>query len=526
MASWMEDRRAPFAVLLLFAVLSAVNLGLPELSDTDESRSGCIVRDMAEGGHWLLPRTPDGYLSEKPPAYYGAAAALGLVLGVNEWTLRSVSWVAGLGTLALTCVLGSLIGGRRAGTISMLVLAANGVFLGCARTARVDMVLAFFIAAGMAACLAGRTGRLGPRVAAILAGAAWGGAVLTKGPVGAAVPGVALAAEVLVETRGRFWKGIAWGPAFLGAGTLALVAGAYYVPALALGGREFLETSILSENFYMPIGQARGLGVSHRQPFHFYFGRQLGILLPAFPFLPALVGRRGDGPPARAWLRPLVWAGAGFLVFMAAANKRTYYLLPLQPFIAAAIGVAASREIDAEPRAWKAAPAAILGALLAAGGMFLPFSSRFLRFPLSVPMLGVAAVLAVFSGLALLKSCRGGFRAVASAFAALAIAAAAVPGLLVDTVKAAGDRTRAFVAEARGRLPSGAVPVVSGRLCGYAVDFYWPERLPREPAAGSDAPYILVNRGYDRRWERLGEVLAVWRCKWPDEETLLVRRRR
>ena len=62
-------RRRDRLILAVVAVLYAWNLGAPELTDTDESRSGVIVRDMVEGGRWLLPRTPDGYLSEKPPAY-------------------------------------------------------------------------------------------------------------------------------------------------------------------------------------------------------------------------------------------------------------------------------------------------------------------------------------------------------------------------------------------------------------------------------------------------------------------------
>lgn len=90
----MESRGAAAALLVLIAAFYALNLGLPELSDVDESRSGCIVRDIVEGGRWLLPRTPDGFLSEKPPAYYFSAAALGTLFGINEWTLRSVSAAA------------------------------------------------------------------------------------------------------------------------------------------------------------------------------------------------------------------------------------------------------------------------------------------------------------------------------------------------------------------------------------------------------------------------------------------------
>jgi 4-amino-4-deoxy-L-arabinose transferase-like glycosyltransferase len=521
----MESRRAAAGLLFLVGLLYAWNLGVPELSDTDESRSGCIVRDMVEGGRWLLPRTPDGFLSEKPPAYYGTAAVLGTLFGVNEWTLRSVSVAAGVGTLALVYVVGWMMRDRRAGMISMLILAANPLFIEAARIARVDMVLTFFITAGMAAYVAGRSGRLSVRASAVLAGAAWGGAVLSKGPVGAAVSAVALAAEVLLETRGRFWKEIAWGPVALGAGTLALVAAAFYIPALVRGGRVFLETSILSENFYMPIGHPRGLGVSHRKPFLYYFGMQALALIPAIPLLPALAGRWG-GPESRWRLRLLVWAGAGFFLFLVAANKRGYYLVPLQPMLAAAIGAAASRASVEGGRGWKVVPAGAAGVLLLLAVGALPVATRFAPFPVPGSTFAIGAGLAALSGIALLGACRIGFNGVISAFAVLALAVASVYGMLVAPVHVSKNRTRAFVAEAKAPLPRGEVPVVLGALCGYAVDFYWPERLGRDPVRAERAEYVLVRRNWDRRAEELGEVLAVWRCGWPDRDTLLVRRRR
>ena len=107
----------PAAVPVLLALVLALyawNLGAPELTDTDESRSGVIVRDMVEGGHWLLPRTPDGYLCEKPPAYYVTSAVLSSALGRSEAVLRGVSVAAALGTLAITAWLAGLYGSRRA----------------------------------------------------------------------------------------------------------------------------------------------------------------------------------------------------------------------------------------------------------------------------------------------------------------------------------------------------------------------------------------------------------------------------
>src|SRR6187549_1017237 len=91
-------RRPLLCLIGLIALLYLWNLSRVEFSVTDEARSAVIVRDMM-AWHWLLPRTPDGYLVEKPPVYYGSGALLSSVFGLREGTLRGVSILAALGTL-------------------------------------------------------------------------------------------------------------------------------------------------------------------------------------------------------------------------------------------------------------------------------------------------------------------------------------------------------------------------------------------------------------------------------------------
>src|SRR5262245_6129422 len=125
--------RAGAALVGLFALLYAWNLATIELSDTDEGRSGVIVRDMVEGGHWLLPRTPDGYLCEKPLAYYGSAAVLGSLFGINEWTLRGVSVAAALACLWAAWILARLYSTPRAAHLAVVLLGSNILFYFSAR---------------------------------------------------------------------------------------------------------------------------------------------------------------------------------------------------------------------------------------------------------------------------------------------------------------------------------------------------------------------------------------------------------
>jgi len=263
-------RTHPVAWLLgLVAVLYFWDLGRVELSVTDEARSGMIARDMLEG-NFLLPRTPDGYLVEKPPAYYATCALLGATFGVNEWTLRGVSAMAALATLAATAWIVLFFGTPRAAALAVAALASNVLFFTAARTALVDMVLTLFLTVGFAGYIAGRLGRISPERATGICGLAFGLAVLSKGPSLLAVPIAALGGDLLIETRGRFWSvRRPWAPV-LGAIVLAVaVSILWYGPGLAIGKGEFLETSILSENFRMPFGHASGIGVSHHKPLYY-----------------------------------------------------------------------------------------------------------------------------------------------------------------------------------------------------------------------------------------------------------------
>ncbi|HEY3227508.1 MAG TPA: glycosyltransferase family 39 protein, partial [Planctomycetota bacterium] len=352
-------------LLPAFALGYAWNLRAPELTPIDESRSAVIVRDMTEGGNWLLPRTPDGYLSEKPPLYYGLAAAASSLLGVSEWSLRGISVLMAVATLLMVGLTARLFGPPRASAIAVAVLGCNTLFTAWARSAMVDMTFTFFLTSGMAAYFAARRGRLGLWAAAALCGIYFGLAVLCKGPLGLALPVAGVLGDLLVVSRGRFWKApVPW--AAVGAALLITVEVSllWYLPAALAGGAEFLHTSLLDENLYMPMGLSRGIAGSHAKPLWYYFSRQVLMLLPVAAILPVtfrwLFQRRSD--PDRALLA--TWAGAGFLILMVASNKRWYYLLPLQPAVALMIAAALVPLWDADPAKW------LRWGARAAGGLF------------------------------------------------------------------------------------------------------------------------------------------------------------
>ncbi len=537
----------PFAPLSLFSrrpllwltgligLLYLWNLPLVELSLTDEARSAVIVRDML-AGHWLLPRTTDGYLVEKPPVYYGSCALLSSVFGLNEWTLRGVSILAALGTLAITAWIVRLYGSPRAALIAVVALASNVIFLASARDAMVDMTLTFFLTAGFAGYFAGRLGRITPEQSTGVCGLAFGLALLCKGPLGIVLPIAVCGGDLLLETRGRFWRlRRVWAPAL---GTLLLagvVASLWYVPGLIRGKGEFLETSILSENFRMPVGRAQGIGVSHAKPWSYYLLRQLVAVLPVLPLLAALPSWFRDSSSGTARRSIAAWFVFGFVLFQAASNKRYYYLTPLQPAVAVMIGLAVDAWVArADFRRWPFVAmgvVAVLGALAFAALSFNPIPlQKFRSGEIAASVLrhrvwiAAAAGALLVAGASLLLACRRGPSALLAGVSVLALLSVAVRCAVGDRLEADFNRTRKFVAAMAGKLPRSAQPVIVPPIHGYSLEFYWPQPLVRDGDAGKQAEFLFINKTRIGELSGRLETVGLWGYGGSDRDVLLIRR--
>ena len=533
--------RLPRTALLLLGLVGGLylwNLGAPELTDTDESRSGCIVRDMVEGGHWHLPRTPDGILCEKPPAYYAPTALIVKLFGRSDGAMRLVSVMAALGTLAVTAWLARLYGTARASWLAVLALASNLIFIRWARQAMVDMTLTFFLTAGLASYFAARLGVLKPRPAAIACGISWALAVLTKGPLFLVWPMAVVGGDALVASRGRLstlrvhWK---WG--VLALAIAAALPFPWYWAGWRAGGGEFLKTC-LGENF-MPLGEAEGTQSSHHKawPLLYYFWNQPLFLLPMLPLLPAAVRWLGDrrSDPARSHL--LAWIGLGFLLFLAASNKRHYYLLPLQPAFALVIALGADAVAEDGLRktfAWGTGIASGLLILAAASGFYLLSRPSLLdrwagpglveAMGARSGMLGTLAFLGMGVGTAGLVSLRTGIPGMLRTAARIGFFAVAGNSIVADEVAASLNPNQRFVAEAL-REGAESSAAVMPPFTTYGLHYYWPGPLPQDAAAAKVARFVFVRR------DKLGlvpgpvEEKAVRPYGKHEKDVLLVQRR-
>jgi 4-amino-4-deoxy-L-arabinose transferase-like glycosyltransferase len=532
------------AWFVLVAALYFWNLGVVELSDVDEARSGVVVRDILERGRWMLPRTPDGYLNEKPPAYFAASAVLVRVLGRGEWVLRTVSVLAALGTLGVVLWLTRIYGTPRAAAIAALALASNIIFMRWARQAMVDMLLSFFLTLGLAAYFAARAGRLGVWRAAALSGLSFALAALSKGPIGIAFPLAVIGGDALLTCRGQFWRlSLPWGPGILAFALAIGIPLAWYLPGYFVGGDEFLKTCLIGENFNMPFGKGADpstpIIVSHRKPLLYYVGNQAILFLPLLPLLPEAVRWLADPRSSPARWHLLAWAGFGFLFFFIPRNQRYYYLLPLQPAVAMAIGLAADGTKGEAPvprtLIWGARVSSVVLALSVPVCVLVAVGPG-IREVLGIGTIGTALaahlgaiLIFAFFGLLLavwLFLASGGTRTdLLRPVLALGLFAIAGRSFLEAGVWAETNGMKPFVAGMQAKMPPGARPVILPPLHSYALDFYWPDPLPR-PAAGDLGPdaYVFVQRDHLKEVGEPAREMGIRRYGTSAHDVLLVHR--
>ncbi len=239
--------RYSFLIVLVAAVLTcAADLGRPAITDSDEAFYAEAGREMRESGDLLTPRFNYANRFQKPVLYYWGVTASYAALGVTEAAARLPAALSGIALALLAWVCGRRWFGETTGRMAGLVAATSLGPAVMARLALPDLPLALFISlaivVGIEAALVPERPR--PWLMA-LAGAAAGAAFLTKGPVGLALPGLVLAALVVIERR---WAALAPGPIALAIGAALLVGTPWYVAMAHVHGAAYLQSFFVGDN--------------------------------------------------------------------------------------------------------------------------------------------------------------------------------------------------------------------------------------------------------------------------------------
>jgi 4-amino-4-deoxy-L-arabinose transferase-like glycosyltransferase len=395
-----------------------LGLGRAAVSDSDEAFYAEAAREMVETADWLTPFYNYEPRFQKPILYYWLAAGAFRVVGVSAWAARFPSALSGLGLTLLTYACGRRWFSPRVGFIAGLIVATNFGYFMIGRLALPDLPLSFFITLATWALLevsrAGEPGAAPPGPATrgwlALAGVASGLAVLTKGPVGVALPVLVLAGALLACHGWRVWQWrlpVSPGGVALAAALLLLVAAPWYGAMVAEHGTAYLDRFFIGEN----LDRFATDRYNDPRPVGYYVPIVFGGLLPWSPFMLLWVAsgarwwRGGQRQWTPAHTRLAAWVALPLLFYSVSIGQQPRYVLPILPPLAVLLAASMDWRIERATSAGRTADAALaacatLGALVLVTLGLLLGRGRPLLFALE-PRWGLVAMVVILgSGLA------------------------------------------------------------------------------------------------------------------------------
>ena len=332
--SWTKDL---LWLALLFTVFYGLGLGRHPLSNPDEGRYAEIPREMVASGDWITPRLNGVNYFEKPPLMYWAVATCLKLFGPEEWSLRAMPVLFGLGGILLTYAAGRKLYGRDAGLAAAIVLGTSLLYFIIAHIILLDMAVSVLMSATLFCFILGVREAPGTKRRWLFYGlyASAALATLTKGLIGFLVTGAVMFLWLLVFNQ---WKRLR--PLHLPTGILLFLA--ITVPwhvLVAQHNPTWVHRYFLYEHwqrFFTPAAGRTGA-------WYYYIGIILAGLIPWVGFLLPAVrdGLRGGwaarAKNADAWFL-ITWVGFIFLFFTKSNSKLPPYILPVFPALAVLVG--------------------------------------------------------------------------------------------------------------------------------------------------------------------------------------------
>ncbi len=348
------------SVLTLLCLLLYIPcLGNRDLWGSVEPQYAEVAREALADGHWLVPYYNGAVYTIKPPLYPWLIALVSVPAGdVTEFTARLPSALSALGMVLIVYLLGKDIFSRRVGLLAALILASSPNIYKSACMVRIDMPLALFTTASLAAFYVAFSHSknnyylLGWFFAALT--------VLTKGPLGPLI--IALTISLYLYSTKKHTTFIEEHGIVLGACIFVATIMAWLVPAYMQEGKDYL---------YHMLGWVReyATGRISKEGIFYYMQILFGVGFgPAALLIPVAIYSFYKNNVEGLRL-PLIWFVVVLLVLTIIPGKHSRYLLLLYPAIAllAAVPVDSYLAKSVPMSTWPAIrtfPVLLLGAIV------------------------------------------------------------------------------------------------------------------------------------------------------------------
>lgn len=354
-----------YQVYIWFLAALAPVLALRDFTPANELRYLSIASDALRDGNVFTFTNQGVPYADKPPLYLWIAMLAYRLFGTDcMWFMGLFSAIPAMIATELTLnMCGARIAEPRRNAARLTMLTAI-LFLALSFTVRMDMLMVMFIVAAIWEFMRIYRGEGNLRRSQWMVGVYVFLALFTKGPLGVAVPLLALAVFLFCERRlrefGRYWGWRCW--AVLAAGCLL-----WWGLAYAEGGREYIYNLL----FHQTVDRAVD-AFHHKRPWWFYLVQVWWVMAPWCLLLAVQTGKRLYGRKQTAWSPEETMCMAvvlpTFILLSCISSKLAVYLLPISTFWIAQLFMTT----DARGKTWQkwlvAGPAAVL--CLAGIGIF------------------------------------------------------------------------------------------------------------------------------------------------------------
>jgi 4-amino-4-deoxy-L-arabinose transferase-like glycosyltransferase len=332
------ERWAPLLLIVGTGGFYLSRLGLAGLYDPNEGMYAEIPREMVLLGDWLTPRFNFIRYLEKPPLLYWLTGLAYRLFGITEFSARLATALSATLGVGVVYGIGRDLWGRRAGLVSGLILATSFGYFIFSRIILTDMLFTTLLAATYWGVVRGSLGETPRRGSMLLAYAAMGLAILTKGLIGLAFPVLTLGGFLLLTRDRRLVRHLE--PVRGGAVLLAVTAPWHILVGLKNPG--FFWFYFINEHLLRFVGRRHLLDYAPMPLYAFL----IMVLVWTFPwsvFLPVALRRawprtRGAPPEERGLLFVLLWAASVIGFFALSPSRLEYYSMPAFPALALIVG--------------------------------------------------------------------------------------------------------------------------------------------------------------------------------------------
>ena len=325
---WRNETCLIVILISLCLILFCFRSGSRPLWNPDEGMHAATSKEMVLTGDWITPTFNGKPFYDKPVFYNWLVCLSFVILGFNEFAARLPSALLGTGCVALTYLFGRKMYGSGVGLLAAAILATSVEFIIICKAVVHDISLVFFVTLALYFFYSAYRDDRHRQIKLWLFYAALGFAVLSKGPVGLALPAMIIGLYLIVEKNMRFvgQMKIGWGILIF----LAIASPWYILVSLKNPG--YFEYFFIKQN----LGSFLSSDSRHPNPFYYYIPILFGGFFPWSCFLPLAfmyVARRKfqsiDTSPAF----PVIWFSVIFIFFSAAGSKLATYILPLFPAV-------------------------------------------------------------------------------------------------------------------------------------------------------------------------------------------------